>query len=74
MRKPVLHSQVLRGLYNGHPCNCQIEFVNGDYVVYEMGGNGTAIASLSDKQMLELLLTGEVTYGKIQLYVDVKFC
>ncbi|MEW9671549.1 hypothetical protein [Ammoniphilus sp. 3BR4] len=73
MRKPVFNNKVIPGLYNGQKCNCQIEFVNGDYVVYNSGGNGSAISSLSDKQMLELLLTGELTYGKLQLYLDFKY-
>ncbi len=73
MRKPVFNSKVIQGLFDGQKCNCQIEFVNGDYVVYDTGGNGSAIASLSDKQMLELLLTGELTYGKLRLYIDIKF-
>lgn len=71
MRKPVFNGKVLQGLYNGQECFCLIEFVNGDYVVYDTGGNGSAIVSLSDKQMLELLLTGELTYGKLQLYIEI---
>jgi hypothetical protein len=73
MRKRHLDNLIFQGLYDGHPCTCKIEWINGDYVVYDVAGNGSAVASLSDKQMLELLLTGELKYGKITLFSKITF-